>query len=70
VDVEADCAGTVWKVTTQIGDAAEEGDTVMVLESMKMEIPLLAPEAGVITEFLVDEGASVTEGAVVAKLET
>jgi len=69
VDVKAEIAGTVWKVTAQIGDAVEEDEPVMILESMKMEIPVLAPEAGVVTELLVEEGATVTEGAVVAKLE-
>ena len=69
VDVKAEIAGTVWKVTTQIGDAVEEDDQVMILESMKMEIPVLAPEAGVINELLVEEGATVTEGTVVARLE-
>jgi acetyl-CoA carboxylase biotin carboxyl carrier protein len=69
VDVKAEIAGTVWKITTKIGDTVEEDDSVMILESMKMEIPVLAPEAGTITEILVEEGATVTEGTVVAKLE-
>ena len=69
VDVKAEIAGTVWKVTAKIGDSVEEDDSVMILESMKMEIPVLAPEAGTITEILIEEGATVTEGTVVAKLE-
>ena len=69
VDVKAEIAGTVWKLTAQIGDAVEEDEPVMILESMKMEIPVLAPEAGVDKELLVEEGATVTEGTVVARLE-
>ncbi|MFT5173032.1 MAG: acetyl-CoA carboxylase biotin carboxyl carrier protein [Gammaproteobacteria bacterium] len=69
VDVKAEIAGTVWKITAKVGDTVEEDDSVMILESMKMEIPVLAPEAGTITEILVEEGATVTEGTVVAKLE-
>ena len=69
VDVKAEIAGTVWKITAKVGDSVEEDDSVMILESMKMEIPVLAPEAGTITEILVEEGATVTEGSVVAKLE-
>mgnify|MGYP002640477328 CR=1 FL=1 len=69
VDVKAEIAGTVWKITAKVGDSVEEDDSVMILESMKMEIPVLAPEAGTITEILVEEVATVTEGSVVAKLE-
>jgi acetyl-CoA carboxylase biotin carboxyl carrier protein len=69
MDVKAEIAGTVWKVTATVGDTVEEDDSVMILESMKMEIPVLVTEAGTITEILVEEGATVTEGTVVAKLE-
>ena len=69
VDVKAEIAGTVWKITAQVGDAVAEDESVMILESMKMEIPVLAPEDGTLTELLVEEGATVTEGTVVARLE-
>jgi acetyl-CoA carboxylase biotin carboxyl carrier protein len=69
VDVKAEIAGTVWKITSQVGDAVTEDEPVMILESMKMEIPVLAPEDGTLTEILVEEGSAVTEGTVVAKLE-
>ena len=69
VDVKAEIAGTVWKVTAQVGDTLDEDEPVIILESMKMEIPVSAPEPGVVKELLVEEGATVTEGAVVARLE-
>lgn len=69
VDVKAEIAGTVWKVVAHVGDALEEDDPVVILESMKMEIPVSAPEPGVVKELLVEEGATVTEGSVIAKLE-
>ena len=58
--------GTVWKIECQAGQAAGEGDTLMILESMKMEIPMEAPVAGTLKELLVAEGESVTEGQVLA----
>lgn len=69
VEVKTEIAGTVWKVTSSVGDALEEDDPIVILESMKMEIPVSAPEAGTLKELLVEEGATVTEGTVVAKLE-
>ena len=58
--------GKVWKIERQVGDRAEEGDAVLILESMKMEIPIEAPANGVVQELLVAEGDSVTEGQVLA----
>ena len=58
--------GTVWKIECQVGQAAGEGDALMILESMKMEIPMEAPAAGTMKELLVAEGESVTEGQVLA----
>ena len=58
--------GTVWKIECQAGQAAGEGDVLMILESMKMEIPMEAPAAGTLTELLVAKGESVTEGQVLA----
>jgi acetyl-CoA carboxylase biotin carboxyl carrier protein len=54
---------------TKVGDTVEEDDEIMILESMKMEIPVLAPEDGTIKEILVQEGDSVVEDQTVAKLE-
>lgn len=69
-EVESEVTGTVWKITSKVGDAVSEGDELMILESMKMEIPVLAPEDGTIAEFSVEEGEPVEEGQVVAVIET
>ncbi len=69
VDVKTEITGNVWKIVKAVGDAIDEDEPVMILESMKMEIPVSAPEAGKVIEILVAEGDTVTEGAVVAKVE-
>ncbi len=69
VDVKSEITGKVWKLDTTPGDALGEDDTILTLESMKMEIPVLAPSAGKLKEILVAEGDSVKEGQVVARLE-
>lgn len=66
--LESLVTGTVWKIERQTGDTVAAGDTVMILESMKMEIPMEAPAAGVIQELMAAEGDSVTEGQVLAVL--
>ena len=68
-DVESEVTGTVWKIETKVGDAVSEGDVLMIIESMKMEIPVLATEDGSIAEFAVEEGEAVSEGQVVVVLE-
>ena len=68
-DVEAQIAGSVWKIERAVGDVVKEEDVLMILESMKMEIPVEAPCAGTIAEFRVREGDSVEEGAVLALIE-
>jgi acetyl-CoA carboxylase biotin carboxyl carrier protein len=60
--VEAHITGTVWKIEVEVGDTVEEGDTVVILESMKMEMPVEAEDAGVVAEILCEEGQSVSEG--------
>src|SRR6478736_857616 len=55
-DVEAHITGTVWKIECQIGDTIEEGDTVVILESMKMEMPVEAEDPGTVKEILCEEG--------------
>ena len=67
--IRSEITGTVWKIVVQEGDALEADDTIMILESMKMEIPVLAPEAGRVVKILVDEGAPVREGQEVAVFE-
>ena len=64
--VLAHITGTVWQVEKGIGDAVEEGDVVVILESMKMEMPVEAPTTGVITEIHCQPGDAVEEGAVLA----
>ncbi len=67
-EVCAHITGTVWKIEKQMGDAVAAGDTVVILESMKMEMPVEAPASGTITAIKVKEGEAVDEGAVVAIL--
>jgi acetyl-CoA carboxylase biotin carboxyl carrier protein len=66
--VEANITGTVWKIEVSIGDTIEEGDTVVILESMKMEMPIEAEDAGTVAEIHVEEGQSVQEGDVLVVL--
>jgi acetyl-CoA carboxylase biotin carboxyl carrier protein len=68
-EVEAHITGTVWKIEVAVGDSVEEGDTVAILESMKMEMPVEAEDPGVVKEILVEEGQSVTEGDPLVVLE-
>jgi len=68
-NVEAHITGTVWKVEVHVGDAIEEGDTVVILESMKMEMPVEAEDEGTVKEILVEEGQSVSEGDALVVLE-
>ena len=63
-DIEAHITGTVWKIECQVGDQISEGDTVVILESMKMEMPVEAEEAGTVTEIAAAEGDAVNEGDV------
>lgn len=68
--IESQVAGTVWKVERPVGAAVADGDTILIIESMKMEIPLDAPAAGTVHELLVAEGDTVAEGQVLAVVAT
>ena len=68
-EVEAQIAGNLWKIEKAVGDEVEEEDVIMIIESMKMEIPVEAPCAGRISEIRVEEGASIEEGAILALIE-
>ena len=68
-EVEAHITGTVWKIEVEVGDNVAEGDTVVILESMKMEMPVEAEDSGVVETIHVTEGQSVTEGAVLVSLK-
>ena len=67
--IEAHITGTIWKIEVAVGDTVEEGDTVLILESMKMEMPVEAEDAGTVKEILVTEGQSVSEGEILVVLE-
>lgn len=67
--VVTDVAGNVWKIIANAGDSVAQDDTIVIMESMKMEIPVLAPKAGKILEVMVEEGEAIAEGEVVATVE-
>ena len=67
--IEAHITGTVWKIEVAVGDTVEEGDTVVILESMKMEMPVEVEDGGTVKEILVEEGQSVSEGDTLVVLE-
>ena len=67
--IEAHITGTVWKVEVAVGDRVEEGDTVVILESMKMEMPVEAEDDGTVAQVLVEEGQAVAEGDALVVLE-
>ena len=68
-NVEAHITGTVWKVECQVGQEIEEGDTLVILESMKMEMPVESEDAGTVAEILCEEGQAVNEGDTLVVLE-
>ena len=67
--VEAHITGTVWKIEVAVGDSIDEGDTVVILESMKMEMPVEAEDGGTVKEISVEEGQAVSEGDTLVVLE-
>jgi acetyl-CoA carboxylase biotin carboxyl carrier protein len=68
-EIEAHITGTVWKIECQVGDDIAEGDTVAILESMKMEMPVEAEDSGKVKEILCEEGQAVNEGDTLVVLE-
>ena len=70
IEVTSEVTGNVWKVQAKVGDVLAEEDVIMILESMKMEIPVEAPIAGKLVELSVAEEDSVEEDQVVAIIET
>ena len=69
VKVASDVSGSVWKLIARPGDAVEAEAEIAIIESMKMEIPVLAPRAGKLARFLVAEGEAVTEGQAIAEID-
>ena len=65
-EVRAEMVANVWKVLVSEGDHVDDGDTLVILESMKMEIPILAEESGTVTKLHVAEGDVVQEGDLIA----
>jgi acetyl-CoA carboxylase biotin carboxyl carrier protein len=68
-NVEAHITGTVWKIECEVGQSVDEGDTLVILESMKMEMPVEAEDGGTVKEIRCTEGQSVSEGDTLVVLE-
>lgn len=68
-EVRAEMVANVWKVVVSEGDSVSDGDTLVILESMKMEIPVVAEADGTVTELAVAEGDVVQEGDLIATIE-
>ncbi|MBT2231355.1 MULTISPECIES: biotin/lipoyl-binding carrier protein [Nonomuraea] len=68
-EVRAEMVANVWKVVASEGQTVAEGDTLVILESMKMEIPVLAEDDGVLVQLKVSEGDVIQEGDLIAVIE-
>ena len=68
-EIEAHITGTVWKIEVAVGDDVSEDDTIVILESMKMEMPVESEDDGKVVEIRCEEGQSVQEGDVLVVLE-
>jgi biotin carboxyl carrier protein len=68
-EVRAEMVANVWKIIVAEGDQVEDGDTLVILESMKMEIPVLAEDSGVVAQLKVVEGDVIQEGDLIAVIE-
>jgi biotin carboxyl carrier protein len=68
-EIHAEMVANVWKVVAKAGDEVEEGDTLVILESMKMEIPVVAESDGTVKEIAVNEGDVVQEGDLIAVID-
>lgn len=68
--IKAHITGTVWKIEKKVGQAIASGEAVVILESMKMEMPIESPEAGRVVSVAVAEGAAVDEGELILSLES
>ena len=68
-EIRAEMVANVWKVVASPGDQVADGDTLVILESMKMEIPVLAESHGTLTQLAVSEGDVVQEGDLIAVIE-
>lgn len=69
IDIKAEITGKVWQIAAPVGSSVSEDDPIVILEAMKMEIPVLATSAGKVAEIRFGEGDTVNEGDVVAVIE-
>lgn len=69
INIKSEITGTVWKIEARVGERVAADTDIIILESMKMEIPVSVPAAGVITQILIQEGDVVQEGQTLAVLE-
>ena len=69
-EVKAELVGNLWKIVTEVGQEVEEDDTLMILESMKMEIPVLVEVRGTVAEVAVRVGDQISEGDTIAVIDT
>jgi len=69
IDVTSEMTGSIWKVLVEVGQRVEEGETLIIIEAMKMEIPVTVLDSGRVVEILVKEGDMVKDGDIVARLE-
>lgn len=69
IEIKSEITGTVWQVKSRPGDKVDPGDTLLIIESMKMEIPVITEDAGTVVEILVQKKDPVAEGQVVAILD-
>ena len=69
IEIKSEITGTVWQLKSKPGDTVEAGDVLIVIESMKMEIPVITEDGGTVTEILVNKKDPVAEGQVVAVIE-
>ncbi|AHI01226.1 biotin/lipoyl-binding carrier protein [Kutzneria viridogrisea] len=68
-EIRAEMVANVWKVVAREGDSVTDGSEIVILESMKMEIPVVSEDGGVITKLVVNEGDVVQEGDLIAVVE-
>ena len=70
IKVYSDVTGTAWKIVVSEGQTVEEGDELIIAEAMKMEIPHVAPESGIVKKICIEEGASISEDDLLFIIET
>jgi acetyl-CoA carboxylase biotin carboxyl carrier protein len=70
INVRSEITGSVWKILVKEGEQIKEGDELMIMESMKMEIPVIAPSNGVVKKVNINEGEALTEGHIAFLIES